>query len=454
MFKLKKINIPSIFAHLAILILTFSLVGFFSIDAKAQNIGVKPFNEKGEDRGVFRYITKPGEKIDDIALVVNSSDFDGKAIVLSKDSILDTSGSIAFLGNEEENKLVGNWIEISQREVDVPAKKGLKVPFTVNVPADTKAGEYTAGIVVTPSNSQNTKSGVAVSSRSAITVYITVQGDLKIDNKVSDFSVINPKQENFATEVDKRGFISPENMSLKFKGENLGNIYSRLSAKVEVQMPDGETKKLEFKRNFNLGNTDNYYYINTNLPYKIGTTKVKMDYTSQPYNFDQGDLDFSKSQSSEGSVEYSFTLIQEDLNGFNSIQSQLIEKIKKEYQPQDDRDSNFVVKEEPETKIIEVKKEDSNDSTLIIIGSIIIFLLLAFIVYFVINQRKSKKSEEEAVDSKNKIPTKTEKSLSKDKPEVKREVKKTTKKVSKNPDIELIQDDYKPSSTKKSKSKK
>lgn len=454
MFKLKKIKTSSIFAPIAILIFTFSLVGFFSIDAKAQNIGVKPFNEKGENRGVFRYVTKPGEKIDDIALVVNSSDFDGKAIVLSKDSILDTSGSIAFLGNDEENKAVGNWIQISQREVDVPAKKGLKVPFTVNIPADAKGGEYAAGIVVTPSNSQNTKSGVAVSSRSAITVYITVQGDLKIDNKISDFSVINPKQENFATEVDKRGFITPENMTLKFKGENLGNVYSRLNSKVEIKMPDGETKSLDFKRNFNLGNTDNYYYINTNLPYKVGTTKVKMDYTSQPYNFDQGDLDFDKSQNSDGSIEYSFTLNQEDLNAFNSIQSQLIEKIKKEYQVQDDQDSNFVVKEEPETKIIEVRKEDSNNSTLIIIGSIIIFLLLAFIVYFVISQRKFQKPKEEAVDSKDNEPVKTKKPLSEVKTETKKEVKKTIKKASKNIDIELIQDDYKPSSTKKSKSKK
>ena len=74
-------------------------------------------------------------------------------------------------------------------------------------------------------------------------------------------------------------------MVIKFKGENLGNIYTKLNAKLSVELPGGEKKDVPFKRNFNLENTDNYYYINTNLPYKIGTTKVKMDYTSDPYNF-------------------------------------------------------------------------------------------------------------------------------------------------------------------------
>lgn len=242
-FQQKKISIFAI----SLIALSLSFTSLLSVPTKAQNIGVKPYNEAGQDRGVFRYGVKPGEKIDDTALVVNGSDFDGKAIILAKDSILDTSGSIAFLGNDEENKSVGKWIKLSEEKVDVPAQKGRKVPFTINIPTDAKAGEYSAGIIVTPVSTQNTGSGVAVSSRSAITVYITVQGDLKVDNKISDFSAINPKQENFAVEVDKRGFITPDNMVIKFKGENLGNIYTKLNAKLSIELPGGEKKKFRLK---------------------------------------------------------------------------------------------------------------------------------------------------------------------------------------------------------------
>jgi hypothetical protein len=426
------------FSALAISLLTLGL-GFTSIlnvQTNAQNIGVKPYNEAGQDRGVFRYGVKPGDKINDIALVVNGSDFDGKASILAKDSIVDTSGSIAFLGNNEQNKSVGNWIKISEEKVDVPAQKGRKVPFTINIPGDTKSGEYSAGIIVTPVSSDSTKSGVAVSSRSAITVYITVQGDLKVDNKISDFSAINPKQDNFAVEVDKRGFITQENMVIKFKGENLGNIYTKLNAKLSVELPGGEKKDVPFKRNFNLGNTDNYYYINTSLPYKIGTTKVKMDYTSDPYNF-KDEFKFDKSTSSDGSSEYSFTLTQEDLNSFNSIQSQLADKIKKDYAVNSNSDTKkdeFVVKPAEEPKKVETKKEDNNDNKIVIfMGSIIIVLLLILLGYLALNRKKDKK-EEEVKPVEKKVADTKEKKI-----EVKKE-KKT--------DSDMIQDDYKPASTK------
>ena len=418
------------FSALAISLLTLGL-GFTSIlnvQTNAQNIGVKPYNEAGQDRGVFRYGVKPGDKIDDIALVVNGSDFDRKASILAKDSILDTSGSIAFLGNDEQNKSVGNWIKISEEKVDVPAQKGRKVPFTINIPGDTKSGDYSAGIIVTPVSSDSTKSGVAVSSRSAITVYITVQGDLKVDNKISDFSAINPKQDNFAVEVDKRGFITQENMVIKFKGENLGNIYTKLNAKLSVELPGGEKKDVPFKRNFNLENTDNYYYINTNLPYKIGTTKVKMDYTSDPYNF-KDEFKFDKSTSSDGSSEYSFTLTQEDLNSFNSIQSQLADKIKKDYAVNSNSDTKkdeFVVKPAEEPKKVETKKEDNNDNKIVIfMGSIIIVLLLILLGYLALNRKKDKKEEE-----------------------VKPVEKKVADTKEKKTDSDMIQDSYKPASTK------
>lgn len=157
-----------------------------------------------------------------------------------------------------------------------------------------------------------------------------------------------------------------------------------------------------------------------------------MDYTSEPYNF-KDEFKFDKSTSSDGNSEYSFTLNQEDLNSFNSIQSQLADKIKKDYaiSSNSDKKDEFVVKQAEEPKKDEAKKEDNSDNkTIIFMGSIIIVLLLIIIGYFILNRKKNKE-EAKIIDNQN---TYTKEEV---KPKKEREI-----------DNEIIQDDYKSSSTK------
>lgn len=394
MSKLQKLfKLGNIQATLSVcLLVIFIFFGFFlSVNTNAQKIGVKPYNEAGQDRGLFQYILNSGETVSDAALIINGSDFDGKGQILAKDSLVDTSGNISFKGNEEENTGTGNWLKLSQNVVDIPAKRGVKVPFTLTVPQGTPSGEYAAGIVVSPLTDSNTSSGVALSARSAITVYITVKGDLKLDNKLSDLSVVNPTQPDFAEEVDKRGFIRLDNMVLKFKGENLGNIYSRLNSKITYELPNGDKKEIPFKRNLNLNNTEfNYFYVNSNLPYTVGTTKVIMEFTSSPYNFEQEE-NYSKSSQSDGRLEYSFTLTQADLERFKNIAKEIEDRNNQDYGPRETED--FLVKDSQQP-VVEVQKE-TDMKLVVILGVIILILVIGFIGYIFYSKSKNKELTEE-----------------------------------------------------------
>lgn len=378
------------------------LVSFFSIltiPANAQKIGVKPFNEGGQNRGVFRFIANPGETINDAVVVVNGSDFEGGAEVKPRDTETDSSGNLAFIADQVENKSTGNWIKLAEQKLVVPAQKALKVPFVLTVPPDTKAGEYTAGIVVSPVNVESGE-GVGVQVRSGITVYIIVRGDLKIDNQISEFSIINPTQDTFEKELGLRGFIKPSNMVVRFKGVNNGNIYSELATKFIIESGDGSKKEIPLTRILNLNSSFPYYYVNTGLPYLAGTTKIKMEYSSLPYNIKDQEK-YSKTTTSDGSLEYSFTLTAADLKAFDDIKAKQAAKRAAELQPNQNaqqdapgKKNDFVVKE-VEAKP-EAKSEDKKDNSMALIGGLIgliVLLIAAFVGYIIYSKRKEKQDE-------------------------------------------------------------
>jgi len=380
---------------LSLILIASFILGFISIPTSAQKIGVKPFNEAGQNRGIFRYVANPGDTLNDAVLVVNGSDFEGGAIVKARDAETDTSGNIAFIGDNVENTRVGAWIKLAEERVVVPGEKALKIPFVINIPKDAAAGEYAAGIVVTPT-ADTSDGGVGVQVRSATTVYITVRGDLRIDNKVSEFSIVNPKQEGFEQEVDNRGFIKPDNMVIKFKGVNAGNIYSQLDLEVNIESGNGEKKEFKLKRVLNLNSSFEYFYINTGMAYNPGTTKATMKFTSSAYNLTGSEAgEIKKTSSSDGTLDYSFSLTAEDITSFINIREKLLARRTAETKPAGDvagtpgKPQEFVVKEVE--KPAETKTENKSDNNNVLVGSLIgfiVILIAAFVGYILYSKRK------------------------------------------------------------------
>lgn len=399
-------KLPKLF--LSLLLSITVVFGIISIPTSAQKIGVKPFNENGQSRGIFRYIVNAGETINDAVLVVNASDFEGGAIVKARDAETDTSGNIAFIADDIANTRSGNWIKLAEEKVVVPAQKALKIPFVLTIPQGTAAGEYAAGIVVSPT-ADTSDGGVGVQVRSGTTVYITVRGDLKIDNQVSEFSIVNPKQEGFEQELDSRGFIKSDNMVVKFKGINAGNVYSQMDLVINIEAGNGDKKEIKLKRTLNLNSSYQYYYINTGMAYTPGTTKATMQFTSSAYNLTGGDsVDIKKTPTSDGTLDYSFSLTADDITSFNTIRDRLLARRTAETKPAGDTAGNpnkpqdFVVKEVE--KPADVKTEDKKSDNNVLIGSLIgliVILVAAFVGYILYSKRKDKEESDKkaTVDS-------------------------------------------------------
>ncbi|MEI6728672.1 MAG: hypothetical protein WCK98_03450 [bacterium] len=397
-------NIFKLSSVLSLLVFTLTTAVLYTnnVNVAAQKIGIKPFNIDGSQRGVFRYQANSGDKIEDSAVVTNGSEFAGDAIVKARDSLVDSGGQISFIENSAENLGPAKWLSVSQEKLNVPAGQGIKVPFTIQIPSDTKSGEYTAGIVAGPaaSNTNLASGGVDITVRTGITIYITVKGDLRLDANASDLVALNPTQPNFAVEINNNGSVTPENMVIKFNAKNNGNVYTVLDLKIRIDQPDGKGQDFTFSRNLNLGNQNKGdIYYETRIPYQVGQTKIKLDYDSRPYNF--SDLKFSKSDTSKGTLEYTMNLTQDDIAKFKTVKA-AADTFNKPVTPvntsssssSSDATVNNVAKSED-------KKTDDNKGliyTLAGIGGAVILALIGVIVFLVMKNKK--KDDESDMDKK------------------------------------------------------
>jgi hypothetical protein len=395
---LKKIN--STLIALSFLALSLLLAVSLSIDVNAQRIGIKPFAEEGEaQQSVFRFTANPGDTITDSVVVTNGSDFEGAAIVNSNDVIYNSGGNISFKENNQESTEVGSWITLVENELNVPAGKGIRVPFTIQIPNDIESGEYAGGITVVPNNPSEDSSGVGVKVRSGLTVYITIPGDLRVDNQVTDLVVINPDLDNFPEELSSRAFITPENMVAKFTAKNNGNMFSRVEGVLRFEFSDGSSEEIPFNRVMNLEEEAREFYIQTRLPYQLGITKISYEYNSSSYN--EPDSEFSITENSSGTIDYEFEMTEEDLRTFAEARNNLNEESRQRFGTGDDEVSDFAIEEaedESDDESDDVPNQDLTTLYYIIggLGAVILILVIGFILIFLKRKREQAKKAEDA----------------------------------------------------------
>jgi hypothetical protein len=395
-----------IFSLLTVATLSLLYVALFvglAISVHAQRIGIKPFTEDGQSpRSVFRYIASPGETITDSIVVTNGSDFDGGAFVQPNDLLYNSGGNITYVQNDVTNTEVGSWISLVEQDVEVPAGRGLRIPFSLTVPTDTPAGEYAGGITVVPSSDDSGSGGVGVKVRSGITVYVTVPGDLRVDNNISEISVINPGVDNFVQELNDRAFITPENMVVKLIAENNGNMFSQIEGVLRFTFESGETEEIPFSRVLTLQEGVREFYIQTRLPYELGTTSLTFEYNSTSYN--DPDTDFSISEGSSGTTEYSFETTQDDLDAFAEARNARNAEIAEQFGTPDTGDNSFGIggeSEDGEDTSDDAATDDQDLSMLYYIigglGVVILILVVGFGLVILKRKREKKEPKDEGV---------------------------------------------------------
>lgn len=94
-----------------------------------------------------------------------------------------------FIPFDEDHEGLPEWIQFPVREVRVPSRTSVDVPFTISVPMDVVAGSYFAAVTVSkaPSDVVATN-GAIIEAKTAVLVLLTVSGETRAQAQLLDFT--------------------------------------------------------------------------------------------------------------------------------------------------------------------------------------------------------------------------------------------------------------------------
>lgn len=129
-----------------------------------------------EPRVSFRATVDPGATWEDAVTLTNFSAAEATFTLQAADGVVSDSGAFDILRPGEENTAAGQWIELEQTEVTVPADESVTVPFTLTVPENATPGDHPAGIAASVSSGSD--DDVSMVSRVGTRIHLRVTGDI------------------------------------------------------------------------------------------------------------------------------------------------------------------------------------------------------------------------------------------------------------------------------------
>jgi hypothetical protein len=168
---------------LAATLVAVAMVAAGSTPVRAAQDGSAPALKPSARAGLsyFDYTAAAGQVIRDAMVMVNVSASPATYRVYAVDSYTSPLSGIVYQDRTAPVSQVGTWISLSTGSVSLRSGESQTVPFTVDVPAGTRPGDYVAAVAgdnVTPSMRQGSGSGVTlnVTQRAALAVVIHVPG--------------------------------------------------------------------------------------------------------------------------------------------------------------------------------------------------------------------------------------------------------------------------------------
>ena len=126
----------------------------------------------------------PGDQISDSVTLYNPTDVPVQIQLFTSDAFnVKNGGGFALNTSPQPTKDAGAWISLPVVQFSVDAKTGVKIPFTIAVPANASPGDHSAGIValgVAPiGTKQSGSTAIDVKRAVGTRVYVRVDGPTK-----------------------------------------------------------------------------------------------------------------------------------------------------------------------------------------------------------------------------------------------------------------------------------
>lgn len=152
---------------------------------------VQPAAEDGADgRSSFDYLAPAGRSITDHAQINNFSDRPLTLRLYSQDAVNTASGGFTLLPGGQPPADVGAWAGLD-RQIRVPARDNLVVPFTLTVPGNAAPGDHSGGIVASLTTEATDQQGnpVLVDHRVGARIHVRVDGEINPALEISDLQI-------------------------------------------------------------------------------------------------------------------------------------------------------------------------------------------------------------------------------------------------------------------------
>lgn len=258
------------------------------------------------------YSVKPGQTISDTVQLYNTGNTDETLLVGAQDLEVTEEGSFTLSPLNVKSTEVGSWINLQVNRITIAANESVKIPFTITIPANVSSGQYLGGISATNTTSTN-NAAVAIQTRKAIRVYLTVNDDLTIKPEVSQFAIISPTDADFQSQKQRMKYLGRDNMIAYFSVEDKGNVFSTMKVNYAITFPNGELKKNEIVYNLAPRAGKRIVYVITNEPYRVGRTTIDVNYTIEPQNIDAKKVVL---ENPSGLMQATINLSQSDYDAF------------------------------------------------------------------------------------------------------------------------------------------
>ncbi len=146
-------------------------------------LGGKPVHRDPSDARTeswFILTAEPGATVHDELLVVNNTSEIKEVELYPADTAKASGGGFALKQKLDRMKEIGVWTKVSSTRITLAPHTELVVPFYLTVPADVSPGEYAGALIVQEvAPPMQMGSGIALSLRMGVRIYLTVPGVAK-----------------------------------------------------------------------------------------------------------------------------------------------------------------------------------------------------------------------------------------------------------------------------------
>ena len=217
-------------------------------------IVVKNPNPYTGNHSWFTFEKKPGDVIEDVAVVKNLGDTPIKAHVYAVDATSNDAGSFILKLENEDRNGIGKWTKTSLGDdITIPANQYVDFPFHIEIPKDLAPGQYFGGIIVeevaeSPKTVQVAAAAadgnricctnILVKTRIGLRIYLTIPGTIHDKLEWSALDVTqNAKSTNFHFQITNQGNVALEPVASIDIFDGMGNHVDHFEKSLGESLP-------------------------------------------------------------------------------------------------------------------------------------------------------------------------------------------------------------------------